>query len=132
MSGAYNTRQKEIILSFLRSTPDASFTASEIFRVLKASGAPVGLTTVYRQLEGLCDDGRVREIITSGGKGTRFQYLGTTAKTDAFFLKCERCGKMEGADCALLSKVVRHMAEEHGFRINTEKTVIYGLCINCK
>lgn len=130
MSGTYQTKQGKRIVAYLKDNPGRSFSAKELHLLCKSSAPPVGLATVYRHLAGLAQEGRVKRIITDAGKSIRFQYA--DAPADAFYLKCDCCGKVIPAHCTLLEQTKAHMSAEHGFEIDSAKSLLYGRCSVCK
>jgi Fur family ferric uptake transcriptional regulator len=46
-------------------------------------------------------------------------------------LKCETCGSLIHVDCDFLNEIEKHLFKTHNFRINTLKTVFYGICKKC-
>jgi Fur family ferric uptake transcriptional regulator len=130
MSGVYQTKQKKIIMEHLKARPDHSFSAKELHELCKACAASVGLATVYRQLAVLAEENRVKKIVTDAGRSVRFQYA--DAPADAFYLKCDRCGKVIPAHCSLLEQAKSHMRVEHGFEIDSARSLLYGRCSICK
>ena len=125
----YNTKQKACIEALLMSTR-GHMTAEEICRALEEDGTPVGLTTVYRTLERLCEAGSVRRYV-SGDRGKAcFQYVGGET-CEHFHLKCVKCDTLFHADCEFLQNLSEHVEKEHGFHIDHSQTVFYGLCASC-
>lgn len=129
MSVTYMTRQQQAVLACMESCTDGC-TATKLADLLRAQGQPVGLTTVYRQLEKLEQRGLVHKIVTD--EGARYQYCHGHAHSRACLLiKCEQCGRMEHVNCAHLDELYSHLSEEHQFRINPRRTLFYGLCHAC-
>jgi Fur family ferric uptake transcriptional regulator len=52
----YKTKQREILLDYFKLVPGVHITASDVCDYLKEHGAPIGKSTVYRQLESLVDE----------------------------------------------------------------------------
>ena len=69
MSVTYMTRQQQAVLACIAHCPEGCATAAELTEQLHAQGQAVGLTTVYRQLERLAQQGRV-------GSGSRVLLVG--------------------------------------------------------
>ena len=129
MSVSYMTRQQKAVLSCIESVHGGA-SAAELAELLHARGDSVGLTTVYRQLEKLHEQGLVHKIVTDDG--TRYQFCDCRHHgNDCFLIKCEQCGCVEHVDCAHLGELYSHLAQEHHFRINPRRTLFYGLCQNC-
>lgn len=129
----YNTKQKDAVLGILAARVNYSFSAKEVFTLCAKNGTPVGLATVYRQLERLCESKKVKKIPGEDG-GFLFQFLAQPSQSCAqgFYLKCHKCGRLTPAECDLLINVATHMNEEHGFEIDANFSVLYGLCKGCK
>ncbi len=127
MNNQYNTKQKNIILEYLKSTPEHT-TAAGIVSALRKKGENIGTATVYRQLEKMVDAGLVKKYITN--KGACFQYSGE-ACGDHFHLKCINCQTLFHVDCDFLSGLAPHILEHHGFIVDNRRTVMYGICSNC-
>ena len=128
----YNTRQRTDIENIVKASNGVHLTAEEIAERLKESGCSVGKTTVYRSLEKLCDEGKVRKFIPQSGKSACFQYIESTPEChEHFHLKCVSCGELIHMECDHLSDVSAHIAEHHGFKVDTLQTVLYGKCKAC-
>lgn len=128
----YNTQQRERILGLLKENAGRHLTAEEIESAARREGRPVGKSTVYRYLDRLVDQGAVRKFIAEEGKSACYQYTGADAPcVNHYHLKCSDCGALLHVECEFLDKVGSHVLEHHGFVLNGEKTVLYGLCRDC-
>ena len=54
--GSYKTRQGDELRSFLESVPGQHITAADVCDYFRRSGKPMGMATVYRQLDKLVDE----------------------------------------------------------------------------
>lgn len=127
----YKTKQKELILSYLKNCPLPHVTAGDISLHLKNSGSPVGTATVYRSLEKMVEAGLVRRY--SLDEGACYQYVGGKEECrEHFHLKCLKCGSLIHVDCDFLSTLAPHILEHHGFLVDNSRTVMYGLCGECR
>jgi Fur family ferric uptake transcriptional regulator len=129
----YHTRQGRIILDYMRSLGGSHVTASQLARHVAAAGeAAIGQTTVYRHLEKLLAEGKIRKYLLSDGESACYQYVEDGPECrEHFHLKCEVCGELIHADCELLDAIDQHLLAEHDFQINALKTVLYGTCKKC-
>lgn len=122
----YKTKQGEMILSYLKSSPSPHVSAMEIAACLK-----VGTATVYRRLDKMVEAGLVRKYILDGG--ACYQYVGGEKECrEHFHLKCLKCGELIHVDCGFLSSVAPHILEHHGFEVDNSRTVMYGICKKCR
>ena len=67
---AYVTRQYQAVLQCVEGRDEAAFTAAELAEDLRQAGCPVGLATVYRQLDKLESSGLVHKVPTEEGPST--------------------------------------------------------------
>ncbi|MBR4830517.1 MAG: transcriptional repressor [Bacilli bacterium] len=121
----YNTKQKDIILDKI-SKLEKDFTIKDIHNLL---GSDVGLTTIYRLVNKLEEDGCITKV---GNDNTAiYHYTGKCEKENHFYLKCNKCGMLYHVDCDYADKLSKHILEEHGFIISKEHIIINGECKKC-
>lgn len=129
----YKTKQKEIIMEYLIDKKDIHLTAGEIAAHLRDNGNSVGISTVYRYLDKLVAGGMVRKYIIDENSPACYQYINDNGECcEHFHLKCTECGKLIHTECSLLSKISEHMSESHGFIMDNTKTLLYGICKDCR
>lgn len=135
----YNTKQRDDILRCINSFGDRHFTAAELASRLAAGGISVGQATVYRMIDRLAENGDVRKYVIDGSTAACYQNVNTDENKKSasdchshFHLKCEVCGKLLHTECDELSKIASHVLSDHGFLIDSSKTVFYGICDKCR
>ena len=131
----YKTKQRETLISYLKTIPGIHFTAGDICDYFKKQGQPIGQSTVYRQLEQLVDEGIINKYIIDSNSSACFEYTGTDIHAEAipcFHCKCEKCGKLIHLHCVELDAIQVHLYEEHQFTLDPLRTVFYGICDDCK
>jgi Fur family ferric uptake transcriptional regulator len=126
----YQTRQGAQILDYLASLKGEHVTAAAIAGRFEGGKPPIGKTTVYRHLEKLVEDGKVRRYFLEGDSAC-YQYTGGAECREHFHLKCESCGELIHLNCDVLKDVTAHVMKDHRFAINPLKTVFYGTCGSC-
>lgn len=125
----YRTRQRELIIERLIAARDRHITADELVEELRGDG--VGRSTVYRALERLVDKGEVRKYRLDDG-GSCYQYTGgDDACREHHHLMCLRCGRLFHTECGFLDELSAHIMKDHKFRLDTSRTVLYGVCEKC-
>jgi Fur family ferric uptake transcriptional regulator len=130
---SYATRQREALGAYLRERAGQHVSAEDIIAHFAASAEPIGRATVYRYLRKLEQDGVVQRYVTDGREASCFQYIDESAEPEEHFhLKCERCGTLQHIQCHTLSDLGQHIKGEHGFEMNPFKTVLYGVCHDCR
>lgn len=131
--GAYRTKQREIILDYLKKCQDGHVTIDEVTDHLKNEGNKVGRTTIYRYMEKLADEGFLRKYYIEEGVGACYQYQGDDVSCrNHFHLKCVKCGKLFHVSCDFLQQIEEHVYEHHHFLVDNSKTVLYGICEDCQ
>ena len=128
---SYKTKQKELILTFLKNNKESHLTVDEILFNLQKEGTPVGKTTVYRALEKLEAQNLIRKYSISGTSSC-FQYIGDKKSCHSHYhLKCSHCNKLFHIKDNNLDKAVSSIMKTNHFAIDNSKTVLYGICKEC-
>ena len=125
----YRTEKREALASFLRSHQKEAFSLEELCEILCPDGK--GKSTVYRLIAQLTDEGILRRFSREGG-GISYQYIGGDACGAHLHLRCTACGRvihLEGGAAAPLGTLLE---KEYGFRLNEGRTVLLGLCADCR
>lgn len=129
----YKTKQKDEILQCLSSFGSEHFTAADVVARLAASGSAIGQATVYRTIDRLATSGELRKYTVDGSTAACYQSSGGGSGChEHFHLKCEMCGRLIHVECDELAKIALHMQNEHGFAVDSSRTVFYGICRECR
>ncbi len=129
----YNTRQKTAILKYLEGMPGEHVTVNDIHEHLASEGIGVGVTTIYRRLAELTEEGLVAKYQIDGASGACFEYIGKDHCHEELCIhcKCEQCGELIHLHCDEFKLIGAHLLSDHGFKVDSKRTVIYGLCDDC-
>ena len=127
----YQTKNRETLISFLAGHPDAHFSIRELRDALSEEKKPIPQASLYRLLDELIEEGVVRKYLLENGASC-FQYAGDHEAHLHFHLVCQKCGKVIHLECDEVEKLVSHIEEEHGFRIDVSKVNLTGLCASCQ
>lgn len=123
----YNTKQKDIILEVIKKQ-DSEFSAKNIYNEVKDL---TGLTTVYRLIDKLVNDGILNKTIGEDNT-TYYQYLPECNNKNHFYLKCTNCGNLIHIDCDCIEELTSHITKHHKFKPKKEHIIIEGICNNCQ
>lgn len=106
--------------------------AGEICAGLSASGHAPGNSSVYRLISALCKEGCLRRAKDAEG-GAVYQYVGNGGEScrSHFHLQCTVCGRATHLTCDCGAEIAGMLAAEHGFAVDSGKTVFYGVCVAC-
>lgn len=120
-------KSREAVHKVLRQSPGFR-SAQDVFAEMRAKGSKIGLTTVYRALQSLQDDGRVDVLRTDDGESV---YRACESESHHHHLVCRRCG----LTIEVAGPAVEHWTEvvgvEHGFTDITHTVEVFGTCSSC-
>ena len=72
------------------------------------------------------------KYVAKKGERAVYQYIDEGRHCrDHLHLKCVRCGEIIHLDCHFMQEVQAHLLQEHGFVLQCEGSVLYGLCRRC-
>ena len=124
----YSTKQGRKVYEYFVNNPKKHISADELYKKLSGS---VGKATVYRQLEKLCDEGLIRKYSIGKGQSSCYQLNKEKHCETHYHLMCTECHKVIHLECDTLSSLSKHIMSEHGFLLDSSKTVLYGICSDC-
>lgn len=126
----YSTEQRKLLLAFLEQHPDRQFSVEEIVESL-CSNANISTSSVYRNINGMVEEGIVGRFPAKEGRGSLYQYIGNAACQAHIHMKCEQCGQLFHLDEETMSAIHASVGSVKGFTIDPKKTILYGSCENC-
>jgi Fur family transcriptional regulator, ferric uptake regulator len=118
------TRQAEAIVSALAGMPGFS-SAQDIYAELRSRGENVGLTTVYRHLQVLTEQGALDTIRDSSGE-TLYRQCGSSKHHH--HLTCRECGRSVEVEGRVVEQWAEKVAAEAGFTALDHTVELFGLC----
>lgn len=121
------TRQRLAVKAALADSDDF-LSAQQLHDVLRQRGEKVGLTTVYRALQGLADAGEVDVLITDEGE-SRYRQCSPHHHHHLVCRECGRTVEISGADVEAWATAV---ARENGFTDITHTVEVFGVCADCR
>jgi Fur family ferric uptake transcriptional regulator len=120
------TRQRAAVSALLdRLTEFRS--AQEIHEELRRDGEGIGLTTVYRALQTLSENGDVDVLRTASGEAV-YRRCSTHHH---HHIVCRRCGSTVEVEGPAVERWAERIAEEHGFSDISHTVEIFGVCREC-
>lgn len=121
----YNTNQRRELAAFLSQHPDELMTAQEISEQVDQS-----VSSVYRNLELLENEGKVTRQPKDGCREMLFRYMASEHCADMIHMCCSECGRTMHMN-ENTAKTLCDMLSSDGFGVDRTKTVIYGVCRDC-
>lgn len=122
-----STRQFQAVKDELAKSPDFR-SAQDIHAAMRASGASVGLATVYRALQTLVKTGTADVLRTDAGEAV-YRECGSTHH---HHLVCRSCGKTVEVRGPAVETWADDMAAQHGFADVSHTLELFGICSACQ
>lgn len=127
LPGQRTTRQRTAVAEVLARV-DGFRSAQDLHDLLRAQGAPVGLTTVYRHLQALADAGQVDVLRTGDGEAV---YRRCPTDAHHHHLVCRGCGRSVEVEVPEVEAWADRTAAAHGFTDVTHTVEVFGTCASC-
>ena len=121
------TRQAHALAVALESLPGFC-SAQEIHAELRRKGEHVGLTTVYRHLQSLSEQGSIDAIRDASGE---ILYRQCETSVHHHHLTCRSCGRSVEVEGRAAEQWAARVAAEAGFTDVGHTFELFGLCPEC-
>ncbi len=122
------TRQGAAIVGALRASPSFR-SAQDIHAELRAAGQQIGLTTVYRHLQRLADDGAL-DVLRQPEGDVMYRYC--RSDEHHHHIVCRECGRSAETDCPELSGWAERLAASLGYSDVSHAVEVFGVCPACR
>ncbi len=132
MKAEYKTKARTVLFEFLQENPDRGFTAIDLLTYLQLNIEGVNKTTVYRNLDRLCEQGIIYKYREPEHEGWFYQYSAEHANCNTHIHgKCSVCGKLFHIEDDFVNEFEKNVMENYGLKIDFGKTIIVGVCQAC-
>ncbi len=121
------TRQAAALVAALDNLPGFC-SAQQIHAELRRRGEHIGLTTVYRHLQVLSDEGSVDSIRDDNGE-TLYRQCVTSGHHH--HLTCRNCGRSVEVEGRAVEQWAERVARDAGFTEVGHTVELFGLCPDC-
>ncbi|MER7892360.1 Fur family transcriptional regulator [Micromonospora sp. NPDC094482] len=121
-----NTRQRSAVSALLVEV-EGFHSAQELHAMLRARGERVGLTTVYRTLQGLADAGEIDVMRPPGGE----HLYRRCSEGHHHHLVCRACGRTVEVAGPTVESWAERVAAQHGYADVSHTLEIFGTCPAC-
>ena len=126
MSERRNTWQKTAVLEQLSNT-DEFVSAQELHQKISQYGKKPGLTTVYRALTEMVEQGMADSLSISDGE---MRYRICTPEHHHHLI-CRVCGKTVEFDMPGFEELALQVAKANGFTELSHEIELFGVCKDC-
>jgi len=121
-----NTKQREEVWQALERRP-GFVSAQELHHSLREGGSGIGLATVYRALNALCEEGTADVLSIEGENLYR-----ACSPGHHHHLICRECGLTTEIEASAVEAWAQKIAGEHGFTKPQHIVDIFGTCPSCQ
>ena len=129
-TGGRMTAQRRLILSALAECVDHP-TAEEIYHRVQTKNPALNLSTVYRTLRWLEQEGLVNSRHFDGEPHQdRFDPVAEQG-SDHHHFRCRVCNHIIEFEAPLLEQVKQIFSQQQGGQVESAALVLYGLCAEC-
>ena len=126
----YNTVKRKILLDYFDSHADQNISALEI--VDELTKKDISKSAIYRNLAELEEEQRIERVSKQNEKITYYRYVDSTKCKDKIHLFCLKCGKTIHLSQEVTQYLDNQLYQLDGFKIDNNKSNIYGLCSRCQ
>ncbi|ALX86766.1 Fur family transcriptional regulator [Achromobacter denitrificans] len=112
------------ILDIFHQHADQHLSAADIYRNLISEHSSIGLATVYRVITQLEDAGLLKR--TQLDSHSTVYELNDKGHHD--HLVCRHCGRIQESSDTAMAQLVRKIARDSGFALDSYSLVLYGGC----
>jgi len=129
----YQSKVGKLILSFLQEQKDKAVSVNDIASFIEVNNVKTNITTIYRRLDKLISEKKVITHSSEDGKKALFQYVAEDEDCmHHLHIQCSNCSKIIHLDSKEADEFVKSIAKKNGIEIDFSKTILYGLCNDCK
>lgn len=125
----YMTEQRRKLIAFLQENPDRQLSAREIADHFGEDN--ISLSAVYRNLSALEEDNLITVVFREGVRDKYYRCLLSDECKCCIHLTCSKCGKSIHLNKSAANTLIAGTQKFDGFKIDTSKSVLYGICKNC-
>ncbi|GGG76865.1 ferric iron uptake transcriptional regulator [Paenibacillus radicis (ex Gao et al. 2016)] len=124
------TAQREATVNILLEYEKDHLSAEEVYLLVKQNYPDIGLATVYRTLELLCEL-HVVEKVNFGDGVARYDLRGEDQPHLHHHLICTKCGNVEEIKEDWLLPLENRVLAEFGFTVSDHRLDFQGVCRDC-
>ena len=126
MTQKRNTWQKTAVIDQLSKTEEF-LSAQQLHQKIEKTGKKLGLTTVYRALTELVEQGVADSLLAEGEARYRI-----CQPEHHHHLTCLSCGKAVEFELLGFEGQIEKMAKKHGFAGVSHQVELTGICSRCR
>lgn len=122
-----STKQRGVLLEHIQAQKQF-VSAQELHTSMKAAGESVGLSTVYRTLTALAEQGVVDVVQNEAGEAL----YRVCSRDHHHHLLCRNCGRATEIKATAVENLARELAAEYGYADIEHRLELIGICTDCQ
>ncbi|MCI7478444.1 MAG: transcriptional repressor [Selenomonadales bacterium] len=126
------TPQRKVVLEVFLDNENAHLSAEDVRGMLRDRDSDIGLATVYRALELMCDLGILQKMDFGDGCSRYELNLTEPNAHQHHHLICRGCGKVFEFSDDLMDELEDTIAEKCKFKILDHQVKFFGYCEECQ
>ena len=126
------TPQRKVVLEVFLDNENAHLSAEDVRGMLRDRDSDIGLATVYRTLELMCDLGILQKMDFGDGCSRYELNLTEPNAHQHHHLICRGCGKVFEFSDDLMDELEDTIAEKCKFKILDHQVKFFGYCEECQ
>jgi Fur family ferric uptake transcriptional regulator len=126
------TPQRKVVLEVFLDNENAHLSAEDVRGMLRDRDSDIGLATVYRALELMCDLGILQKMDFGDGCSRYELNLTEPNAHQHHHLICRGCGKVFEFSDDLMDELENTIAEKCKFKILDHQVKFFGYCEECQ
>ena len=124
----YITEQRRQLLNYFENHCDEQLTINDMTRDLRECG--ISRSAVYRNVDRMVNEGILRRA-SEDGRRSAYQYVGTKRCCNHIHIQCTKCGRISHIEDERAERALKLALQRSKFKIDEQKTVLYGICSKC-
>ena len=114
----YKTKQRSAVIEYIEANKDKQITVNDILTHFNLdSEKKVSQTTIYRCLDSLVKEGKIKKSYSEKISASCYQYIEKSCKNH-YHLKCEKCGEIFHIEQDILSSLENNIGKSYNFKID--------------
>lgn len=128
----YKTKVRTLIINYLKSNSDRRFTAREIYDSIKDQAGSLNQTTIYRNMDRLCEEGELVRYKEPNRNAWYYQYSDEHKHCNRHMhAQCSTCGKIFHLEKPFVDEFTDRIRTMYGLDVSPSDTIIIGQCEDC-
>nr|WP_051527262.1 transcriptional repressor [[Eubacterium] cellulosolvens] len=128
----YKTKVRMLIINYLKTNCDRRFTAREIYEAIRDEAGSLNQTTIYRNMDRLCEEGELVRYKEPNRNAWYYQYSEEHRHCNRHMhAQCSTCGKIFHLETPFVDEFTEKIRDQYGLDVSPSETIILGQCRDC-